>query len=126
MLTLQKGEPFTVSTVEAIRTGNLEALQQLLSENPALSTARIEGSHMLLHVAADWPSHFSNGASIVAVLVEPVADPNASSLGLNSKIPLHWAARSNNVEVLDVLIDAGADIEAPGTMIGGGTPRLMR
>jgi uncharacterized protein len=128
MLTLQKDEPLAVSTTEAIRTGNLEALQQLLSENPALSTARIEGdkekgkSHTLLHVATDWPGHFPNGAAIVAALVEAGTDPNASSSGLHSETPLHWAASSNDIEVLDVLVDAGADIEASGAVIGGGTP----
>jgi ankyrin repeat protein len=35
---------------------------------------------------------------------------------------LHWAASSDDVEVLDALLDAGADIDAPGAVIGGGTP----
>jgi ankyrin repeat protein len=36
--------------------------------------------------------------------------------------PLHWAASSDDVDALDALLDAGADIEAPGASIGGGTP----
>jgi len=32
------------------------------------------------------------------------------------------AASSGDVDVLDALLDAGADIEAPGAVIGGGTP----
>jgi ankyrin repeat protein len=35
---------------------------------------------------------------------------------------LHWAASSDDVEVLDALLDAGADIDACGAVIGGGTP----
>jgi ankyrin repeat protein len=34
---------------------------------------------------------------------------------------LHWAASSGDVAVLDALLDAGADIEADGAVIGGGT-----
>jgi ankyrin repeat protein len=36
--------------------------------------------------------------------------------------PLHWVASSDDVAVFDVLIKAGADIEALGGSIGGGTP----
>ncbi|MFL5853210.1 MAG: ankyrin repeat domain-containing protein [Solirubrobacteraceae bacterium] len=32
---------------------------------------------------------------------------------------MHWAASSDDVEVLDALLDAGADIEAPGAILGG-------
>ncbi|MEK4047665.1 ankyrin repeat domain-containing protein [Paenibacillus sp. FSL H8-0048] len=35
---------------------------------------------------------------------------------------MHWAASSDDTEVLDLLLDAGADIEAPGAVIAGGTP----
>jgi hypothetical protein len=30
---------------------------------------------------------------------------------------LHWAASSDDVEVLDALLDAGADIDAPGAVM---------
>lgn len=128
MLILRNNDPLAISTVEAIRNGHLEALQQLLSENPFLSTARFEDdegkgkSHTLLHIATDWPGHFPNGAAVIAALIAAGADPNALSVGRHSETPLHWAASSNDVEVLDALIDAGADIEAPGAVIGGGTP----
>jgi uncharacterized protein len=36
--------------------------------------------------------------------------------------PLHWAASSDDVAVLDALIDGGADMEAPGASIAGGPP----
>jgi ankyrin repeat protein len=128
MLTLRNNEPLTTSTVEAIRTGDLEALQRLLDENPFLSTARFENdkgngvSRTLLHFATDWPGHFPNGVAVIATLIAAGADPNASYMEPHSETPLHWAASSNDVEVLDALIDAGADIEAPGAVIGGGTP----
>ena len=40
----------------AVRNGNVEQLQSLLAENPALATMRIDGARTLLHVATDWPT----------------------------------------------------------------------
>ena len=40
----------------------------------------------------------------------------------HSETPLHWAASSDDVAVLDALLDAGADIEATGAVLGGGSP----
>jgi uncharacterized protein len=34
--------------------------------------------------------------------------------GSHDETPLHWAASSDDVEVLDALLDLRADIEAPG------------
>jgi ankyrin repeat protein len=42
--------------------------------------------------------------------------------GPHEETPLHWAASCNDVAVLDALLDAGADIEAPGSVLGGGPP----
>jgi uncharacterized protein len=100
----------------------------LLAGHPGLATARLGEeepggtSRTLLHVATDWPGHFPNGAATVALLVAAGADVNARFRGEHEETPLHWAASSNDVEALDALLDAGADIEAPGGVIGGGTP----
>ena len=83
---------------------------------------RLETSRTLLHVLTDWPGHYPNGPDIVAVLVAAGADVNARFEGKLSETPLHWAASSDDVSVLDALLDHGADIEAPGAVIGGGTP----
>jgi hypothetical protein len=126
--TIDTQEPLAVAVVEAIQSGEVPALQRLLDEHPGLAAARLgdddpEGmSRTLLHVATDWPGHFPNGAATVAVLVAAGADVNAHFRGPHAETPLHWAASSNDVEVLDALIDAGADLEAPGAVIGGGTP----
>ena len=59
----------------------------------------------------------------VALLVEAGAEVNARfGGGSHDETPLHWAASSDDVEVLDALLDLGADIEAPGAVIAGGTP----
>jgi len=113
MLNLRPDEPLA----------NLELLNRLLTENPSLATARIDGTRTLLHVATDWPGHFPNNAATVAALIASGAEVNARFTGQHTETPLHWAASSDDVAVLDALLDHGADIEAPGAVIGGGTPR---
>lgn len=36
--------------------------------------------------------------------------------------PLHWAASNDDPHLIDALLDAGADLEAPGSSIDGGPP----
>lgn len=79
-------------------------------------------SRSLLHVATDWPGHFPNIAETIAVLVAAGADVNARFRGPHEETPLHWSASSDDVEALDALLDAGADIDADGGVIAGGTP----
>ena len=128
MVTLPTEEPLAVAVVEAIHSGDVSKLERLLTENPGLATARLGDddpggmTRTLLHVATDWPGHFPNGSEAVAVLVAAGADVNARFRGSHGETPLHWAASSDDVEVLDGLIDAGADLEADGAVIGGGTP----
>ncbi len=76
----------------------------------------------MLHVATDWPGHFPGGAATVRALIAAGAEVNARCAGPHTETPLHWAASSDDVDVLDALLDAGADIEAAGAVIGGGTP----
>jgi ankyrin repeat protein len=40
----------------------------------------------------------------------------------HAETPLHWAASSNDIAVLDALLDGGADIEAPGAVFTDGSP----
>jgi ankyrin repeat protein len=122
MLCLGAGEPLTVNVVKAIHTGHIPTLKRLLAKNPDLATARLGASRTLLHVVTDWPGHFPNGAATVAALIEAGAEVNARFAGQHTETPLHWAASSDDVEVLDALLDADADIDAPGAVIGGGTP----
>jgi uncharacterized protein len=127
-MTIGTEDPLAVAVVEAIQTGDVPGLKRLLDENPGLATARLGDddpsgmSRTLLHVATDWPGHFPNGAAIVAVLIEAGTDVDARFRGPHAETPLHWAASSNDVEVLDALLDAAADIEAPGGVIGDGPP----
>jgi hypothetical protein len=122
MLNIDPDDPLAVAVAEAIRGGDLEALQRLLRENPGLATARIGKSRTLLHVATDWPGNFPNSASTVAVLIASGTEVNARFIGAHTETALHWAASCDDVAALDALLDRGADIEAPGAVIGGGTP----
>lgn len=134
MTTIADHEPLAVAVTDAIHAGDVEALARLLDEHPGLATTRItrsgcddergpDAGRTLLHVATDWPGNFPNGPRTVDVLVAAGAEVNAPYRGPDSaETPLHWAASSNDIAVLDALLDAGADIEAPGAVIGGGPP----
>jgi hypothetical protein len=131
VMILDPADPRVTAAVETIHAGDVAALQRLLAEHPGLATARrgdpddhgnFGMSRTLLHVATDWPGHYPNGAATVAALVAAGADVNVRFTGPHTETPLHWAASSDDVEVLDALLDAGADIEAPGAVIAGGTP----
>jgi ankyrin repeat protein len=120
-------DPIAADAVKAIRTGDVAELRGMLAAHPQLATARLADddgtpSRTLLHVATDWPGHFPDAAATVAALVAAGADVNARFIGAHTETPLHWAASCDDVEALDALLDAGADIDATGAVIGGGTP----
>ncbi|MDR0139596.1 ankyrin repeat domain-containing protein [Metabacillus idriensis] len=127
-------EALAVEAVKAIHTGDVRSLKRLLADNPGLVRARIVGrdydeksnrlgmSRTLLHVVTDWPGHFPRGADTVRLLIDAGAEVNARFTGPHTETPLHWAASCDDIEVLDALLDAGADIEASGAVIAGGTP----
>lgn len=128
MLSIPADDVRAVAIVTAIQSGDAETLQRQVRASPDLAAARIVNdrgvSRTLLHVAADWPGHFPNGPSIVATLIAAGADVNAIVMhpGPNGspETALHWAASSDDVDVLDALLDGGADIEAPGAVFTGG------
>ena len=130
MLSIQADDARAVALAAAIQGGDVEALQRHLRDNPELATARVvdrQGvSRTLLHMAADWPGHFPNGARTVAALIAAGADVNARVVHPgphgSPETALHWAASSDDVDVLNALLDGGADIEAPGAVFTGGTP----
>lgn len=125
---LDSTDPSAVSVTEAIRKGDIPALRRLLADHPALATSRISqdgpaaGRRSLLHIATDWPGHYPRADAVIATLAAAGADPDARFVGAHTETPLHWAASNDDVIAVDALIAAGADIEASGAVIGGGTP----
>jgi uncharacterized protein len=118
-------DPLAVAVHEAITKGDVPALESLLRDHAGLAASVVVAENgderSMLHLAADWPGHFPNGPATVRMLAAHGSDPNACFVGSHRETPLHWAASSNDVAVLDALLDAGADIEAPGAVLGGGT-----
>ena len=111
----------------AIRAGDVAAVRRLLRDDPALASARLTGrdggSGTPLHIVTDWPGYFPNGPEIVRLLISAGADPNALTSGRNSpgpgdETPLHYAASSDDADVAQALIEAGADLETPDGSIG--------
>src|SRR3954451_6047183 len=120
-------DPLARDVTEAIRSPDAAALQRLLDEHPHLARSSIASpdggqARTLLHVVCDWPGHGPEGAAKIRALVAAGADVDARFDGPHDETPLHWAASSDDVEALDALLDAGADIEAGGAVVGGGTP----
>jgi uncharacterized protein len=127
-------DPLAVSFAEMIRHGDVGGLRALLAEHPSLATERFGDDAMsrtALHIATDWPGHYPDVASTIAVLVAagaPVdgrfagAPVDGCFAGAHCETPLHWAASSDDVAAVDALLDAGADIEADGAVHTGGAP----
>ncbi len=126
---LQAQDARAIALVASIRSGNLAELETLLQGEPELAAARIIDdrgvARTLLHVAADWPGHFPNASTSVGMLIAAGADVRATVRhgvhGGSPETALHWAASSDDVGVLDALLEGGADIEAPGAIFTGGT-----
>ncbi len=127
--TIPASDPLAVGAVAAVHAGDVATLERLLREHPALATTYLVNEkgaeRTLLHIVADWPGHFPNGAQAVAVLAAAGADLDAPmhppAPASHGETALHWAASCDDVAVLDALLDAGADIEARGAVFTGGT-----
>ena len=109
------------ATVAAIHAGDLEHLSRLLTQNPGLAAAELGGpfgGRTPLHVVADWPGYFPNGPQVARMLIAAGADPNARRAGKGEETPLHWVASNDDAHVAAVLIEGGADLDAPDGSIG--------
>ncbi|MGO9876725.1 MAG: ankyrin repeat domain-containing protein [Acidimicrobiia bacterium] len=126
-MTLDENNPTAVALVGAIQGGQIASLEQLLRVHPGLASEPIVNkkrtSRTPLHIVTDWPGYFPNGPDTARLLLDAGADPNAAIVGGRfPETPLHSAASSDDLEVAEVLIGGGADVDAPGACIGGGPP----
>jgi uncharacterized protein len=114
--------PRVLEFVTALRTGDVDRLRTLLAVDPGLATSSIN-SRTPLHLFADAPGHRPNPAGVVSVLAAAGANLDAHAVGMwHHETALHWAASNDDVELIGALLDAGADIEHPGSSISGGPP----
>ncbi|XWW97001.1 hypothetical protein V2A60_004981 [Cordyceps javanica] len=114
-------DPRAIAVMKAIQTGDTQGLQAQLSELRELVSSYIgspDEARTLLHLLTDWPGHFPNNAAVAKILIEAGCELNAEYIGkLHSETPLHWTASCDDVEIMDILLDAGADINAGGGVI---------
>ncbi len=121
MVGMRSADPNAEAAVTAVRSGDVDALAQVLTEAPDLAHAPVPGyrGRTLLHIATDWPGYLPNGPQVVRVLIAHGADPNHRfGDGKGGETPLHWAASSDDADVAQALLDGGADAEAPDGSIG--------
>jgi uncharacterized protein len=115
-------DPRVVEFTAALKRGDVDRLRPLLGADPGLATSLIN-SRTPLHLFADAPGHRPNPAGVVSALAGAGADLDAHATGMSHhETPLHWAASNDDAELIDALLDAGADIEHPGSSISGGPP----
>lgn len=114
--------PFVI----ALRSGDLPVVRSVLAGDPGAANRAlaVRGSRTRtpLHVVADWPGYYPNGPEVVRLLIMAGADPDGGVGDTRQETPLHWAASSDDLEVAVALLDGGADIEAQGASIAGGSP----
>jgi hypothetical protein len=114
-------DPRAQAAEKAIRTGDTASLNALLetySELPSCYIGTAIKARSLLHILADWPGNYPNSCDTAKILINAGADVNAPFIGkAHSETPLHWAASSNDVTLIDTLLDHGANIDAEGGVI---------
>jgi len=92
---------------EAVRSGDLARVKELLADKPKLVRSKTFMGETSLHLAVTAGSN-----DMVAFLLESGAEVNAKD---SSNItPLHLAAFNGNVSVAETLLKAGADVNAVG------------
>jgi uncharacterized protein len=126
MVTLASDDPIARALTKAVKNGDVGGLQRLLNENDNLAAAAITDHkgrvRTPLHIVVDWPGYFPNGREVTRLLLDAGADPNKPTIGGRfAETPLHWAASNDDLDVAEVLIDGGADLETMGGCIAGGT-----
>jgi ankyrin repeat protein len=106
-----------------ITTGDVESVRALIQSAPTIVSERlVGGTRTLLHMTCDWPGNFPNAAAMIRLLVSSGADVNARMVSpKHRETALHFAASCDDVDALDALLACGADIEADGAVIGGGS-----
>jgi hypothetical protein len=114
-------DPRAQAAEKAISTGDIASLNALFKtypELPACYVGNTTEARSLLHILTDWPGNRPNSCETAKILIIAGADVNAPFIGkTHSETPLHWAASNNDVAMIDMLLDHGANIDAEGGVI---------
>jgi ankyrin repeat protein len=101
-----------VNALDAIKTGDLPTLSELLRKHPQLSYYRAQRGRTLLNQLADWPGHWPRRLESAALLIDAGADVNAcTGETRDGETTLQWAVSCNDAALTDLLIEAGAPVD---------------
>ena len=92
---------------EAASAGDLDRLTELLVYDPASVDGRSADGFTALHFAA-----FFGQVAAARLLVTHAADVDALGTGWMTGTPLHSAASGSHADVVEVLLEAGASVDA--------------
>lgn len=99
------------AAVRAVKTGDVELLECLLNEHPGLANARSRQGRTLLNHLCDWPGHFPRELESGQLLITCGADIHARAGDPDTgETPLQWAVSSNDVSMVDLLIELGSPV----------------
>ena len=96
----------------AIDVGDVESLKRLLGTHADLANARGESNTPLLIHLIDWPGHRPHADQSARALLEAGADVDVRRNSENGTA-LSGALCTEEIDVIEVLIEFGADIHAP-------------
>ena len=125
---LSAEHPLAVELAAGVHAGDQPALVALMERAGWLVHERFGSaaeSRTALHIATDWPGHYPEVAATIALLVRAGAPVDGRFRGARAghrETALHWAASADDLEAIDALVAAGADIEVDGAVLTGGTP----
>ena len=94
---------------EAIRSGDVRKLAQLLAENPELVHIRVIRNRTLVNQLADWPGRWPRRLESAALLIAAGADINArSDIDETAETTLQEAVSCYDAALTELLVEAGA------------------
>jgi uncharacterized protein len=94
---------------EAAALGRSSDLRPILREKPELARTTSTDGFTALHLAA----FFSGDAETARALLEAGADPNGMAANDTGLHPIHSAAAAGNNDLVALLVECGAQIDAP-------------
>jgi len=94
---------------DAIRSGDVRKLAQLLAGNPELVHIRVIRNRTLVNQLADWPGRWPRRLESAALLIAAGADINArSGIDETAETTVQEAASCYDAALTELLVEAGA------------------